>query len=98
MPAGHSPGWMASNGAGETEDAQLLAGRHPEVIHVSESANRRSDLGEAAGLLGEKAGWHFQAARAPHDDISTESTVLPWSGQAGRRDSGASAGFFAFFT
>jgi hypothetical protein len=72
--------------------------RNPEVIHVSESANRRSDLGEAAGLLGEKAGWHFRAARAPHGDISTESAVLPWSGQAGRRDSGASAGFFAFFT
>jgi hypothetical protein len=58
---------------------------------VSESANRRSDRGEAARVFGEKAEWHFQAARARLDDISTESTVLPWSGQAGRRDSGASA-------
>ena len=48
--------------------------------HVSEPANRRNDLGEAARILGEKAGWHFQAARASLGDISTESTVLPWSG------------------
>jgi hypothetical protein len=26
----------------------------------------------------EKAGWHFQAARAPLDDNWTESTVRPW--------------------
>jgi hypothetical protein len=62
-----------------------------ELIQVSESANRRNDLGEAVRILGEKAGWHFQATRASPDDISTETNVLPWSGQAGRRDSGASA-------
>jgi hypothetical protein len=28
--------------------------------------------------MGEKAGWHFQAAGAPLDDIWTESTVRPW--------------------
>ena len=66
-----------------------MDGRNPEVIRVSEAANRKSDRGEATRILGEKAGWHFQAARASLDDISTESTVRPWSGPAGRQDFGS---------
>jgi hypothetical protein len=83
---------------GSTTTELLRSPSDDPEFRVSESANRGRDFGDAARILGEKAGWHFQAARAPHDDISTEPTVLPWSGQAGRRDSGASAGFFAFFT
>jgi hypothetical protein len=70
----------------------------PACTHLDVSANRGSDFGEATRILVEKAGWHFQAGRAPLDDIWTESTVRPWSGWAGWQDSGATAGFFAFFT
>jgi hypothetical protein len=42
------------------------------------SPSRGSDLGEAIRVLLDKAGRHFQAARAPLDDIWTESTVRPW--------------------
>lgn len=59
-------------------------------------ANRGSYLGEATRILLDEAGWHFRAARGPVGDIWTESTVGPRSGRAGA-DSGASAGFFAFF-
>lgn len=70
----------------------------PACGHWDVSANRRDDLGEATRILVEKAGWHFQAVCAPLDDIWTESIVTPWSGRPRRRDSGGSAGFFAFFT
>jgi hypothetical protein len=70
----------------------------PACGHWDVSANRGSDLGEATRILAEKAEWRFQAARPPLGDTWTESAGRPWSGRAGRRDSGASAGFFAFFT
>ncbi len=54
-------------------------------------------LAKQSGFWEKRQGGIFRQ-RAPLDDISTESTALPWSGRAGRRDSGVSAGFFAFFT
>ena len=60
----------------------------PDVLPVQPAPQiplRGSDLGEATRILVEKAGWCFQAAGAPLDDIWTESNLRPWSGGQGVR-------------